>query len=563
MIRSRHLRIGITLSGIGLMFYAWHYFFRLPFVPIHPLEAVSPPVAAVLVLPSDDHLRKPENPVLAIATTSAAWEKDATAALSFLHKAGLDNRSRPAIWILFQQTGPDAFIPGFIVDTRGKNNQVAALLKQSGGQWNESRYQGVHIYHMKTEEGALVSVAQFRNLLLLSRLPIVVESAIAQLTKPSGNLFKNSAFRQLGLPEFSGKSFGTAYVNIANLSGLGHAFSIQEAFFPPEAASDWQWLRLDATQGESGARLVGAMATTTGSALAIALPGQSRQRDNGDWHALVPDNAALLFQTRFSNSGAFFRAIDFSENDRVRKYLQPWVGKEAVFITLEAASANTPPEHLWVIKSEGESKALSKLKAWGNEEGLIKTYDYQAFTIVQLLTESLPAGWSKTRRLRNPCYVTAGDYVILASSPAAMERWIDHYTVGKTLAQSVSFQQLWGNSNRPANGFWYVNMTALGLSYSADDALSRATHQIGMIGVSVMANGSTFDMTGYSLPDTAQLATGALVWNTALPDAAKTAPAVVETGTPERFAIAVQDVRNQLYLLSRNGEILWNSKLDG
>jgi len=563
LIRSRRLRIGITLLCIGLMFYAWHYFFRLPLVGIHPMEAVSPPVAAVLALPSDQELQNTENPLLAIAAGSNTWKKAVTTAMDFLRKAGLNDRRRPAVWVLFQQTGPDVFIPGFVVDTRGKSNQVAALLKQSGGQWNESRYQGVPIYHIQTDGGEPISVAQYRNLLLMSSLPIVVESAISQLTKPSRNLFKNGAFRQLGLPQFSGKSLGTAYINVSSLGDIGNTFSVQEAFLPPGATSGWQWMRLEATRSETGARLVGTMATAPGNALAIALPGQSKQRDNGDWHALVPDNAALLFQTRLSNPGAFFRAFNFPGNDRFRRYLQPWIGQEALFITLEASSANTPPEQLWVIRSSDEQKALAKLGEWANEEGLIKTYDYQAFTIAQLLTEALPAGWSQTRRLRNPCYVTVGDYVVLASSPAAMERWIDHYTVGKMLAQSAIFQQLWGNSNRPANGFWYVNMTALGLSYSADDALSKATRQIGLLGLSVMANGSTFDISGFSLPDTAQLATGALVWKTKLPDLAKTAPAIVETGAPERYAIAVQDVRNQLHLLNRNGELLWNSKLDG
>lgn len=563
MIRSRRLRIAITLLSIGLMLYAWHYFFRLPLVRIHPLEAVSPPVAAMLVLPSDQDLQNTENPVLAIAASSKSWKKEVTTTMAFIKKAGLNTRRRSEVWVLFQQTGPDTFIPGFIFDTRGKSNEVAALLKQSGGQWNESRYQGVPIYHIQTGEGELISVAQFRNLLLLSSLPIVVESAISQLTRPSGNLFKNSAFCRLGLPQFSGKSLGAAYVNVSNLSGIGNAFSVQEAFLSPEAITDWQWIRLEATRGETGSRLVGTMATASGNSLAIALPGQSKQRDNGEWHALVPDNAALLFQTRLSNPGAFFRALGFSGNDRFQRYMQPWIGPEAIFVTLEASSADTPPEQLWVIRSSGEQKALSKLNEWANDEGLLKTYDYQAFTISQLLTESLPAGWSKTRRLRNPCYVTVGDYVILAASPAAMERWIDHYTVGKMLAQSPTFQQLWGNSNRPANGFWYANMSALGLSYSTDDALSKATHQIGLLGFSVMANGSTFDISGYSLPDTAQLAAGALVWKSKLKDLAKTAPTVVETGTPDHFAIAVQDIRNQLYLLNRNGDILWESKLDG
>ena len=563
LIRSRRLRIGITLFGLGLMFYAWHYFFRLPLIGIHPMEAVSPPVAAVLALPSDQELQSTENPLLAIVASSNTWKKDVATATSFLQKAGLSARRHPAIWVLFQQTGPDAFMTGFIVDMRGKSREVAALLKQSGGQWNESRYQGVQIYHIQTEGGEPISVAQYRNLLLLSKLPIVVESAISQLSRPSGNLFKNSAFRRLGLPRFSGKSLGEAYINVPNLSGIGRAFSVQEAFFPPGTIADWQWIRLEAVRGETGARLVGTLATTSDNALAIALPGQSKQRDNGDWHALTPDNAALLFQTRLSNPGAFFRAFGFSGNDRFRKYVQPWIGVEAIFITLEAGSADTPPEQLWVIRSSDEQKALSKLNEWAKEEGLIKQYDYQAFTISQVLSESLPAGWSKNRRLRNPCYVTAGDYVILAASPAAMERWIDYYTVGKTLAQSASFQQLWGNSNRPANGFWYVNMTALGLSYSTDDALSKATRQIGLLGFSVMANGSTFDISGYSLPDTTQAAAGALVWKTKLPDLAKTAPAVVETGTPDRFAIAVQDMRNQLHLLNRNGDILWSSKLDG
>jgi len=563
LIRSRRLRIGITLLSIGLMFYGWHYFFRLPLIPIHPLEAVSPPVAAVLVLPSDQGLQNNENPLLSIAASSNTWKKEVATAMDFIQKAGLDARNRPAIWVLFQQTGPDAFMPGFIVDTRGKSNEVAVLLEQSGGQWNESRYQGVRIFHIQTAGGEPISVAQYRNLLLLSRLPIVVESAISQLTKPSRNLFKNSAFSRLGLPKFSGNSLGAAYINLSNLNGARGAFSLQEAFLPPETMTDWQWIRLEATRSETGARMVGTMTTTSGNELAVALPGQAKQRDNGDWHALTPDNAALLFQTRFSNPGAFFRAFDFPGNDRFRRYVQPWIGAEAVFVTLEAGSADTPPEQLWIIRSSGEQKALSKLHEWANEEGLIKTYEYQAFTVSQLLTESLPAGWSKDRRLRNPCYVTVGDYVILTASPAAMERWIDHYTIGKTLAQSVTFQQLWGNSNRPANGFWYANISALGLSYSTDDALSKATRQLGLLGFSVMANGSTFDISGFSLPDTAQLAAGALVWKTKLPDLAKTAPAVVETGTPERFAIAVQDVRNHLHLLNRNGDLVWNSKLDG
>ncbi len=563
MIRSRRLRIGITLLGLGLILYACHYFFRLPLLRIHPLEAASPPIAAIFALPSDQDLQSTDNPLLAVAASSGSWSKDVTATLAFIRKAGLDTRRKKPVWVLFQQIGPADFVPGFVVDIRGKMNEVGALLQQIGGQWNESRYQGVRIFHTKSASGDPVSLAQYRNLLLMSRLPIVVESAISQLTRPSANLFKNNAFKRLGLPEFSSKSLGAIYLNPTNLSGIGRAFSMQEAFLPPGALDEWQWVRMDAIRGENGCRLLGTMAPSSRNAVAIALPGQTDQRDNGEWHALAPDNVALLFQTRFSSAKSFFRATEFSKNERLQRYFLPWVGSEAVFMTLESSSADTPPDQLWIIRSRSEKLAVSKLNQWANEEGLIKKYDYQAFTISQLLTEALPAGWSLKRRMRNPCYVMVGNFVILASSPAAMERWVDHYTVGKTLAQSAGFQILWGNSNRPANGFWYVNTTALGLSYGTDDALSKATRQIGAIGLAVIGHGGTVEVSGYNLPDTSQVSEGALIWKTPLEYAAGTAPAVVETGTPDHYAIAIQDVRHQLYLFNRNGEKLWSSKLDG
>ncbi len=542
------------------MFYGWHYFFRLPLIAIHPLEAVSPPVAAFMVLPSDRDLQDADNPLTAVAANAESWAQDVAALQAFVKKTGLASRKQPTLWVLFQQTGPATFMPGFIMDTRGQNNKVADFLQQSGGRWNESRYQGVQIYHTQLEGEKAISVAQFRNLLLISSLPIVVESSISQLTRPASNLFKNGAFCRLGLPDFSEKSMGSVFVNPSNLEGMNETLA---PFLWPEMLADWQWMRLDALRGENGSRITGALAPSTDNDLAIALSGQKNQRDEGDWHALVPDIATLLFQTRLTKPASFFKAFDFSGNAKLKRFFQPWVGKEAIFVTLESTSTDTPPEQLWIIRSTSEKQALSKLSAWGNEEGLIKTYDYQAFTINQLMSEALPAGWNKTRRFHNPCYTTAGNYVIMASSPATMERWVDHYTVSKTMAQSPGFQQLWGNSNRPSNGFWYANLNTLGLSRGTDDALSNATRQIGALGLSVMAHGGTLDISGYSLRDTGQIEKGALIWKSQLPFAAQTAPVVLETGGPDGLAIAVQDVRHQLHLLNRQGEILWTSKLEG
>lgn len=560
---SSRFRIGIALLGIAVLVFAWHYFFRLPLVRIHPIEAVSAPVTAILAVPSEQDLASKDNPLLTLAAASENWEKEISATLDFLKKSKLDARRRAEVWVLFQQTGATALTPGFIFDIRGKGAEVEALFSQSAGLWNESRYQGVRIYHAKSAEGGTMSAAQYRNLLLVSRLPIVVESAIAQLASPRTNLRKDAAFRKLGLPDLSGSSLGAVFFNPSGMAALSSESAAKATFLPAQTAEAWQWVRIEAKRKNGGFHLWGTMVAANDNALAVALPGQAQRGDQGDWHAMIPDPVASLFQTRFSNPDAFFRASGIADNRRLKRYLLPCIGQEAIFATLESSSANTPPEQLWVIRSSSEKLATAKLADWVNDEGSLKAYDYQAFKVFQILSESLPAGWSSGRRMRNPCYTIVDDYVVLTSSPAAMERWIDHYTIGKTLAQSASFQQLWQQSNRAANGFCLINAPALGLSFGADAALSTASRRLGLLGFAIEAHGSTFSLNGYCLPDTSQVTESKVLWENTLPHPARTSPAMVETGTPDGYVIAIQDDRNQLHVLDRNGQLLWKKALDG
>jgi len=313
------------------------------------------------------------------------------------------------------------------------------------------------------------------------------------------------------------------------------------------------------------------------------LPNWGRATES-DMFAVLPANTVLMARAGFDNRSLFFEKIANELNPDFEAYVLPWIGREAAFVVTQPFSEGLSDDQFIVLAVRDTVLARTQLDALGRQQGLLKRYDYQTFTIRQFAENAWLAPLVGNQSgFQNPAAAMVGNYMVLAASPTALELWIDKYVVSETLVAHPGFLQMAGQRTEGSgqSGFGSGALVLVNMAYlspvlkgifqpkwiNEHSTEIQSAAKIGFAGLDFHADknasgGVQVHIAHGPLDGLDQsVATPGFLWKTALAAEVNRAPSLVALKDERGMAVLAQDQQGQLYCLNAGGQLRWRRQL--
>ena len=498
--------------------------------------------------------------------------------------------AKQIVYISAHPTKADEFDYLFLLNIpRGETERAVTnvVLKLIGEDEEESvrEYEDVKIHEVNTNKANAITFAVSRGILMLSRTSFLVEDAIRQLK--SGVSFKKQKAFTLVNKRVASDEYAALFINSAGTHDLLSAFiDPSHQLIQESTGRIWDWSRWSVSLEDKGLRMTGNNSSRdTGNLLSAfrgIAPVESRIA------GIAPGRTALLISytstdlppvlDRWKNSRLFFAgseyrkaAVDsFSKKFKVdlTKNMR-WAEKELACIVTEPASNSIESNLYAYVRAGNAAEAVNQLKnlQTASSGEIIK---YRQRQIVHInITALVPMFFgSQFSDMQDTWFTSAGDYIIFAATPAILKSAIDDIEDKKTLERSADFKL-----NTSFSGFSgvlnvYFNMKrgekilrafgneSISPLISEDGILNRTIESITL---SVGKGSDLYPVKAHLNFNSSSGSPVRLLWSAQLDTVAATPPCLIVDGSNE--LMAVQDLRNNLYLLDESGKIIWKKNI--
>lgn len=404
-------------------------------------------------------------------------------------------------------------------------------------------FRGEPIWRLSSPEGAMLALAQYRNLLLLGRLPLQVEASITELKE--------------GLSDWEApraSSPGHLYLRVDNLSGLGAGIWAPPLGQALRAFEDYcEGVNLSFEKRGDTLDIRGAV-----EGRKFAAGQESGEVSDGALLNYLPDNLAWCYRKSVDSLSPGGAGEHFAQ------YIASWAGQELAFASMALPGSEAENQFLLLsVRPDADAQAL--MKALARELGSLGSYDFKSFRITRLRADSLlhPLGFE----MGNPYFTILGEYVAFSTSRAVLEQLASSLLAGKALVQDEAFLRLWASLQPGRQTVWaYTNTTLLRLRLPAyleqqRESVSSLLDPFDALMVVVNPDGT---ISGRVLPkgDGKAKPSSGMAWIANLDTVAASAVSFFPLSGEEQ-AFLIQDAAHALYLISEKGERLWKRPLEG
>ena len=485
-----------------------------------------------------------------------AWEKQVPL---------IKNAKRKPYLTIIEPTSAGDLRLALVLDKKNMQNDLDQVLENwPKDKKEESRLKGVTLYHLSLESGERVSLCQYRNLVVMSSLPLLVEEAIKQLDQPDKSIRKNPQFRKIIPSTKNAKSF-SLFLNTNFLTSFFREILREELI---QQLSQWQthfnWLRLDIEVEENGWKVNGQFLPVEGEKFISLLSTSEKALDRKGFH-FMPEGTNSFFYWNLRDLKNYYKKVADQKIDRFTRFILPWVEEELVLFSL----GNSNTGKCVLLKYKDEQFVHENLDRLAEEVGVLDDYNYNIFQVKQVLAEDL---WpfQSGEAVVNPFYTFIDGYVLMAASRSTIESCLDRYIVSKTLVNKPGFVNFLQNNatDLPFLGGLYTEGASILVNqYSKpNDYLNRLPAitflgQFDFLGLGIKEKKGFGELEGFWPYAIKEQRAANIAWKRALEARVLGQPKVVEVGG-NKF-IAVQDEMHTLYLMSSSGAIIWKKKLDG
>ncbi len=563
--KLRFIAFVVVAVSLG---WAWQHFRGVPFGNVSPWAAFPADVPAIVDYPDISAAYLTDTGAIAseFAFTGSLWEESGLLGQALgVWASPLTESGRVSATIGIHPAGSGRCSFSVVLDTRRPGFSIDQLLTQPEiHRVLPSIYQGHKIYTIYLKNQETFAVAAYRNLLIVARLPLLVEEAIGRLEwRPSG-LAVQKRFRKM-LPSAKISLQGMSkriYIQTRQLpnllSGIIHPQGMEEVRRWQELA---EWVRLDLHKEKKGWRIQGAVGPPVNSHWAAVL-AERRQIMTPEHLEVIPDNIAMLFLGSASN----LSRLPDANKGAFRRYVASWAGRDFALAMGPPKGVDLPADWFAVVSVRQEDLAERRLSELAQQEGKLKDYAYQSFRIRQVMTDGLLPFFSGGR-MENPFFTFIGNYVVFASTQAALEVWIDSFIAGKTLARDESFLPHLAQGKLPGAWFFYLpggQLKPLFQSYAPKEPrFSTLIDILGSVALRATPEKSHWLIDGTGFRSFSESQHSTVAWKALLPAPAATPPYPVEDPLYAQTCIAVQDSSLRLHLIGPAGDIRWSKVLDG
>lgn len=568
--------LGIS-SLLIIILYIWQTFFRLPFISVNPFEAVPHNSAMVIELdywqPTDkgidslisfqtfeqtfpicnflddfDYLRK----LLPLANTP----HHAVAALQVGGAQKLD-------WVFIMEDPTDTFDLTFFTDTI-QNLKV-----------NQYSYQGEPVFDFKAKKNVKnrpdFSMSKYRNLIIFGKYSLLVEESINQLKNPQNNITRQSAFRRIQHKESFEKGLNL-YIDFKNMPELIIPFITASARKEVERLKDVAaWAKLGLQFEKHEIHIKGGLIPLSNDRI-LDVFSTDMVANSEDILKVLPSNVAYGSWFGIHDFKYFLKKLNGKQSRLIQEYFMPWVGEDIAYVVTEPFSQVATTEEFVVFKIKDEALAKEKLKEMKKKEKVLRSYDYQMFSVCQLAGEDWlqPIFVRQDSSWKKPYYTIIEDYVVMGNDKSAIEVWLDKYIVGETLSNNPNFLQFINALPKESSLLSWFNLyhsSRLIQPYfkakhrSAVRSGIKKLKHVGFQGLTMKRNRSHFSLEGKVVLAAISQNKTSIVWKASLTDKAKMAPVVFKNAATQQFEIGVQDGNKNFYILNRGGDPILRHRL--
>lgn len=467
-------------------------------------------------------------------------------------------------------------------------------------------YHDIEIHELTTHEkknNVIFTYAIYNNFFIGSYTPFLVEDAVRKIQKEEGTPFFKENKELLKLTRID-EDDANLYVNVAKLPTLFSLFGDEEC--STFALTFEKWAKsavMDVMMKEHLLVLNGHLLTQEEGAQRdyLSLVQTQDATSSLDLQQFIPQETAMLFRLGFSNKEKYFHELEKYRKEYFPKQIESKeslidmysfspvrflesIGNEIAVAVLEMPDNKDKPEKLAFIKVKDKEISLNLLKQLA-ENALIETEDakplteiYEELPITRIEVADFPKklfGEGFSGFSQSYFTVLEDKYIVVASSFQAMQKLIDDYkdekVWGKLVRQRQFFEQIGDKStlsviiDLPRSWNWLMT------NLSEDWKPIFETHKYEILKIEFLAWQALGEKDRFSSSVIFQQQKTPLLAadeskelnETTFNHRLESRPFLVRNHIDRSQEVLVQDEKDVLYLISKEGKILWNYYLSG
>ncbi len=532
--------------------------FRFPLITIHSYEAI-PNHTAVIFEPghfSKDSFSIEHLELFKELSFARQLRKDQELMTDLFGDSILiENKSKTLV--TFQNIGEANLDFLYVFDIKNLDLKAGKIKERIKGFKNKNlKYLGESYKTIQIKDQAF-TLYNYRNLILVSRYPVLVEDGIRQLKNYRTCLSFDADFKKLSTSQKSGDA-SKVFVNFKQLPKQFNSFFKYENRKVLNAIPNFaSWMAID-LHDFSKSEISGQYVTPQ--------PFKARKNLKGpqemDVLQIIPDNTGFLF----AQQGIHLRGM---KDSIFQKYVGKWMEDEWA---LAVVNPKTSADRLLFVKAKNKNIASHYLGRFGTHFGELDNSIYQTYPIVQLLGNNCLDPFLNHLQLElpNPFYTVIDDFVVFSNSKQSLETAIDKNIVGQTIFKNEAFLTYINSLSNKSNALMYSD------GASAIYILEKMLHHnlTEQLTPSVLTEIKNFrgglefyngkEVVPFNIKykiEQSQLKETEVVWRTAFAADVISSPKPIWNKQTQEYEILVQDKLHNLYLLNNNGEILWKRTL--
>lgn len=575
----KQLAIGVTTIGLIFWIGTTLGLFRLPFVKIKALEAMSERTA--LILETNDYqktLVQLEKTAYCQDLKSISllqkWEKG----LAFIDSLFRVTKTYPSILSAahivsgVQITSNQSANWLYALDQYDQSFDVKQFIKElMPAKTIETIYRGRTIYTLEFGNQKQMSLSVFYGLILVSPVTILVESGIEQLDNIASNVYRNPSFLNIKREINLEGSPLIVYFNFQSISSLMSVISRPNPRVLLSLSTIGEWMGLDSRFLENGFVLSGHLYPDKQNKFLNALAKQKAPK-NSRVAELLPKNLGAMVYLGWEDFKTFYKSYQDKTYEDFEKYFLPWIGRDVTLFFEDPTDDDNAfiKDKLVFLQSKDTSLTWKLLNKYAHKFGELDRQVYQNFEITQIAANSplLPLFGEDINPVQNPYYTIIENYVVFANSRTTLEGWIKSFNTRQLILDLPEYHSFFAQVTNQSSIYALLSTpnSAKFLQYFVRPELHNYLQQsfanfknIYPIGMQFFGFEEHFLVTlstAYNLVKEKEEIQATTAWQADLAEKAAIAPKAVRSHDGNYYILA-QDVKNRLYFFNKNGENLW------
>lgn len=581
LYRHRRQILGVFF-GIALILWIGtsYHLFRMPFVKVKGMEAMSESVTALILettqykktLKELEKARYYED--LKSISILKKWERGLKLMDSLFHETKSYTKILDKAHIVSgaQVTSNESADWLYALDAYEGDFEVQQFIAEvMPTNTSKSLYRSRPIYNLNFEDGQTISIAVFRDLILISPITILVESGIEQLDNIRSSVAESASFVQVEqeIEETEGRL--ALYLNLETISSLTTVLTKSNPRAIVGLMSMGQWMGLDTRFLEDGFMLSGHLHPSKENKFLQALAKQTAPK-NSRIAEYLPQNMGAMLYLGWNDFETFYKEYQEETDKDFEQYFLPWIGQEAtLFIEDPTDDENAfVKDKLVFIQSKDTALTWKLLHQYAHQFGELDEQAYQNFMITQIAANSpLKALFGEELNpLQNPYYTIIDNYIVFANARTTLEAWIKSFNTRQMILELPEYHAFFEQAKNKSNIYALLNTpnSAKFLQHlirpQLHDYLNTSFQKfrnIYPVGVQFYGFEKHFLVnvsTAYNVVKEQAEIQASSAWEADLAAKAAIAPKALRSHDGNYYIIA-QDVNNRLYLFNKNGENLW------